>query len=97
MSKIRINYPGVTAADNSFRRAIWEMERVESELATLQRVLPLEVQKQLDIAFQIKNCRAVADEIQRKSKKLLDVVEGGLHQYQEAEENLNRSIPKNGL
>ena len=93
MAQIRINFSDVQAANDGLKRTLRSMERLEEELAALQRQVDRDIQSRYGIDDRLRGCRNIAAALESRARKLHSVAAAGVRTYREAESRLSRGVP----
>lgn len=95
MSRIKIRFSAVRAANAELSKTAKRLDRLADDLELLRKRLDPEILARHQIDAGLISCKTTASAAYATMKKLHDAVDGGLEKYQTAESRLNGSAPDN--
>lgn len=95
MAEIRVIYAGVWSANKILQKAVHELAHLESIFNYLADIIDPEIQMRYQIAEKLRTSKYSAAEVYQTAKRILNVTETGLLEYQKAETKLNQPITSN--
>ena len=89
MAQIRINFSGVSSANDALKKQLRELEDIISTLKTAENKLPDEIKSRYRIAQNLSQARKTASDLSGRIKKMQSVTAAAVASYQTTEKNLN--------